>query len=244
MVHVAICDSDCGMAHKLEDILLDIVEKKHIEIDADVYYNGEGLEKQVIAGCRYDIAFLEIQMTGKNGIEVAREIRKYDEKVLLVFGSASEKDLKKLFRLNVFSFLKKPYAECEVKRTFWEAYRRVCSRTYYFVCRYKKQEYKFACGDILYFESKRRKIEIHLEDGHVESFNGKLNEIESKLNRGMIPFLRAHQSYLVNFHSIIARSRTKIHLHNGEILPISSNRKKEFEQVYGELLKEESVAVI
>ena len=120
----------------------------------------------------------------------------------------------------------------------------MCRSTYYFVCRYKRQEYKFACCDILYFESKRRKIEIHLADGQVESFNGRLNEIESKLNRGIIPFLRAHQSYLVNFHSITARGRTKILLHNGEILPISSNRQKEFEQVYNGLLREESAAVI
>ena len=66
-----------------------------------------------------------------------------------------------------------------------------------------------------------------------------MSEVERKLEKGKIAFLRIHQSYLVNYHAIKARSRTEITLINGKMLPISEERKKEFSQKYIRLLGDE-----
>ena len=91
----------------------------------------------------------------------------------------------------------------------------------YFTFSYKHEEYKILCKEILYFESNARKVTIYTQNGEHYTFNGKLSEIEQKMSDGKIPFLRVHQSYLVNYYLIRSRTKIEITLVNGKKLPIS-----------------------
>lgn len=92
--------------------------------------------------------------------------------------------------------------------------------------------------DILYFESSRRLIKIK---GKNESgkFYGKLNMVEKNLENGKIPFLRIHQSYLVNFRFIKEISFYKVVLFDGTELQISEERQKNVREKYNILMKGE-----
>ena len=74
--------------------------------------------------------------------------------------------------------------------------------------------------------------------GNDEFFNGKLSDTEKQLVGGKVPFLRIHQFYLVNYHSIKSRSRSQVTMIDGTILPISEDRKKEVGKRYTKLLAE------
>ena len=100
-------------------------------------------------------------------------------------------------------------------------------------------QYKVLCKEILYFESKARQINIHVRDGNKYVFNGKLSEVEKGLSSGKVTFLRIHQSYLVNYLLIKSRSKSNVTLINGEVLPVSEDRQKEFSKEYGRLLRGE-----
>ena len=187
-------------------------------MNIDVFYSGRELKRQVTSGTKYDIIFLDIQM--KDGITAAENIRKVDDNVLLIYVSGYDKYMMELFRLDVFGFIKKPIDEEILTKTFLETYQRVCSKMVYFTFSYKHEEYKILCKEILYFESNARKVTIYTQNGEHYTFNGKLSEIEQKMSDGKIPFLRVHQSYLVN----------------GKKLPISEERQKYFNQQYSHLL--------
>ena len=91
----------------------------------------------------------------------------------------------------------------------------------------------------MYFESKGRQISVYVRNDDVYVFNGKLSEVEKRLDEGKIPFLRIHQSYLVNYLLIKSRTKSNITLINGINLPISEDRQKEFGKEYGRLLRGE-----
>jgi len=59
---------------------------------------------------KYDLILLDVRMPEMNGVEVLREIRKYDEKVPIAIMSAYENmDLaQEAFRLGAYDFIKKP----------------------------------------------------------------------------------------------------------------------------------------
>lgn len=116
---------------------------------------------------------------------------------------------------------------------------KICKNNFYFMFRYKGEEYKLPCKEILYFESAGKKIRVNLMNGDAEIFVGKLSDVAERLGNGKIPFLRIHQSYLVNYYWIRARSKTEVTLCNGTKLPISGERKKNFSFIYDMLLKEE-----
>ncbi len=104
---------------------------------------------------------------------------------------------------------------------------------------YNNQEFKIPCKDILYYESRGRQISIYEKSGEVHVFNGKLSDVEKNLEKGKIPFLRIHQSYLVNYFLIRSRTKSEVILINGTILPISEDRQKKFSIDYGKMLRGE-----
>jgi DNA-binding LytR/AlgR family response regulator len=55
-----------------------------------------------------------------------------------------------------------------------------------------------------------------------------------------VPFLRIHQSYLVNFRLVKARSKTHVTMIDGSKLPISADRLGMFNKQYSKLLGEEA----
>lgn len=236
MIKVAICDDENIITSQIENIIRDICKSGNIPVDTDVFYSGRELEKEVLSGTKYDLIYLDIQMANGDGITIAHNIRQTDTNVLLVYVSGYDKYMMELFRLDVFAFIKKPIDRVNFEKIFLDANLRICNQKFYFTFHYKNEEYKISCIDILYFESSGRKINLYVKDGNIEKFNGKLSEVEDALSSGKIPFLRIHQSYLVNYHYIKSRSKTEITLISGMKLPISEERQKYFGKQYCKLL--------
>lgn len=241
MIKVAVCDDENVIVNMIETMLLEAGEMNHIPLDIDVFYSGEALEKAMLKEAQYDLLYLDIHMKGENGITAAQNIRKIDDNVLIIYVSSYDKYLMELFRLDVFDFIKKPIQAEAFIKTFIAANQRICNRKIYFPFQYKYEEHKILCSEIIYFESQGRQIQIYSKSEKNEFFNGKLNEVEERLQTGKIPFLRIHQSFLVNYHWITARTRTSVTMINGQQLPISEERQKSFGQIYGRLLRGEII---
>ena len=175
-------------------------------------------------------------MKNGDGITTAQNIRKIDENVLLIYVSSYDKYMIELFRLDVFAFIRKPIEHDNFEKIFKDANQKISNKMFYFSFRYRNQEHKIPCIDILYFESNGRKISVHIRNGNIEQYNGKLSDVEAWLDKGKIPFLRIHQSYLVNYHHIKSRSKTEVTITNGMKLPISEDRQKYFGRQYVKLL--------
>ena len=90
MLRIAICDDDVYLVANIEEMLCQYLKKNLIESDMEIFYDGITLEKKYECGERFDIIYLDIEMGGKNGIEVAKFIRKLDRDVLLIYVSSYE----------------------------------------------------------------------------------------------------------------------------------------------------------
>lgn len=236
MIKLAICDDENVIVNQIENMVWNICKIEGIPVDIDVFYSGKLLEKEILFGTKYDLIFLDIQMKNGDGITAAKNIRKMDENVLFIYVSGYDKYMMELFQLDVFAFIKKPIHEEIFTKTFLKANHKICNKMFYFTFRYKNEEYKVPCKDILYFESRGRKVSIHHRNGEIDVFNSKLSEVETKLSNGKIPFMRIHQSYLVNYYLIKSRSKAVVTLVNGTKLPISEDRQKRFGYQYSRLL--------
>ena len=237
MLKIAICDDDYDILIQLEKYLFEISKQENLNLDVEVFTDGELLRRELNNGTVYDMIYMDIQMKNENGITTIHEIRKTDETTLVIYISSFEKYAIELFPLDVFYFIRKPVDISEFKRVFIAAHKRLAERNVYFRYSYKNSEYKLLHKDIIYFESQGRKIYIHLKNGEIKFFNGKLSDIEQKLMDGKGCFMRVHQSYLVNYHHIVAKSRKQVALSNGETIQISEERQKTFSMQYSQLLE-------
>lgn len=231
MLRIAVCD-DCIQTTGEIDLLVQKFGKKHyIEVEVDVYFDGGKLEQAIIEGNCYDIIYLDIEMGEKDGISTAKEIRKIDKDVILIYVTSYESYMKEAFEVHPFQFLEKPVQEDKFEKYFLEAYEEVLRCDYYFEYKYNRVIYKILVKDIIYFKSEKRTIYIYLKDEKRKMY-GKLSDIQKRLQKGKSTFLRIHQSVLVNFWYIDGLSYDRIYIKNGFTLPISEDRRKEISEQY------------
>lgn len=121
MIKVAICDDDYLIAHKIENIIWSTCNREKIKVDTEVYYNGITLAQEVCTGQKFDLIYLDIEMENGDGISAAKSIRRKDENAIIIFVSSYDKYMMELFRLDVFSFIKKPIDNDTFSKTFLEA---------------------------------------------------------------------------------------------------------------------------
>ena len=145
MIKVAICDDDNLFAHQLENIILNTCDNEGIKVDTEIYLSGFTLEKGILTGQKFDLIYLDIQMENGDGISAAKNIRKMDDNVILIFVSSYDRYMMELFRLDVFAFIKKPIDSASFSKIFLDANQKICSKSFFFAFKYRNQEYKIYC---------------------------------------------------------------------------------------------------
>lgn len=225
MLSIAICDDDIQLTGNLERLVEKIAKQNFVDIDIEVFWDGKSLADAVIAGDRFDIIYLDIEMSGENGISAAKRIRKHDKNAFIIYVTSHENHMKESFEVRPFQFLIKPVSEDQMEVCFKAVYEDINSSDFYFRYSYQRMKHKVPVRDIIYFESKKRKVFIVTEEETFELY-GKLNEIESSLKSCKVSFLRVHQSFLVNYKHVKGQSYDLVVMDNGKEIPISEDRRK------------------
>jgi len=160
---------------------------------------------------RPNVIFLDIQMPGLSGIDVARRLREQcspEEMPLFVFTTAYDEYAVKAFELEAVDYLLKPYDEVRFKQAMERIRKRLANLPV--APSFVQESRKLLIEDgervvvltpqsICYAVRVDRMLEIHTEKETIQS-RLTLQELEEKL-RGY-PFFRTHRSYLVNLDYI------------------------------------------
>ncbi len=231
MIEIAICDDNLSFTSWLEEQIVDLGKKHFVDLENDIFYTGEVLIDHIRNGKRYDLIFLDIEMLGMNGVDVAFQIRKYDSKVLIIYVTSHESYAPEAFEVSAFRFLIKPVDIEILEKYFISAIENIHIKPEYFEYHYNKVCHKIAIKDIMYFQSDKRITYITTNDNVIKCYE-KLNAIERRLETANIIFLRVHQSFLINPEYIETYMYNSIILTDGTEISISVKRRKEVAQQY------------
>ena len=100
----------------LTTVLLPLVE------DMQLFLDGESA--LVWAGSHnVDVAFLDIEMPGMNGLELARRLKEMDPNIRIVFVTAHEQYALDAFRVDAIGYVLKPYSREDIQRELDKAFR-------------------------------------------------------------------------------------------------------------------------
>lgn len=225
MLEIAICDDERLITRKIERMLENIVQNIMIEINTDVFYDGNTLVDHINRGKRYDIIYLDIEMEKQNGVDAARNIRKLDYNVLIIYVTSHESFVREVFEVSAFRFIVKPIESQIFEKYFLDAKKEILRKPRYFQYQYNKIVHRVLINDVMYFQSDKRVIYIVTETGSEKCY-GKLNDIEEQLIKSNIYFYRTHQSFLVNPEFVMVYTYDSIELIDGTVLTISENRRE------------------
>ena len=228
VIRIAICDDEKPFLDRISEIIREYFEGIKTEILIRCFASGEALMKAIDTSETFDLYFLDVKMNIVDGIDVAREIRKYDKSVVIVFVTAFISYSTEGYKVDAFRYiikndksLKSSMLEClnAIKDRYME---KPSTQTFTF----RKFEKEVNIDDIIYIESKLHRLQFHLcnKKGMDYSMYGTLDKIEKQLSG--YDFVRIHQSFLVNLKHITNILLYKICLSDGTQLVIPKVRYK------------------
>ncbi|GGG01554.1 DNA-binding response regulator [Paenibacillus albidus] len=236
MIGIAICDDDIKSTEYIESLILNSPLYNQEKLIISIFYSGESFTKAVQPSCPFDLIFMDIEMSGMNGIQAGHVLREdYDnDPVQLIYISCYEQYHVQLFEVRPSGFIKKPIQKEAFEQKLQSAIHRIQRlRTHQkprqLIIQKKGVEALIPTRNIMYLASDRRKIILHTVEETTEYYST-LSEEENKLP--VEQFIRIHQSYLVNFCFVKQISARKVILCNGEELPVSEKHNATLHKKY------------
>ncbi len=220
-MRIAICDDE----KNIRELIANKVLKQYPEAESISFSSGEEL---LLSDKHIDILFLDIQMSGKNGMETARELRKKDKSVILIFVTAVEEYVFQAFDVGAFNYIVKPIDDEKFKDVLRRAIEELCAKknmdmrepvANYVMINNGGVHTKVMIEDIVYAEVFNRKVVIHKLDDEIEYY-GKMSDLEAVAGDS---FFRPHRAYLVNFKYVEKYDATTIYLEKGTALMAKQN---------------------
>lgn len=233
MIHIAICDDERYMLDKLKKLVSDFFYKENIQISILQFSSGEELlnyNKPI------EVLFLDIQMKNMNGMETAKKLRNHNFRGVLIFVTILKELVFQAFEVQAFDYLLKPIEEEHFKKVMNRLLISLKSAKEKSLLIQRKSENRIIFfDDIIFCEIMNRKVYLHLQSEEIIDYYDKIENLETKLDRR---FFRCHRSYLINLKYLKSFRDGLAYMNNGETIPVSRLRSKEFTSVILQYMKE------
>lgn len=177
----------------------------------------------------YDVIFLDIEMPGSNGLEVAHEIRAKDAAVGLIFITNMAQYAIRGYEVNAIDFMVKPVSYYNFSEKMEKAIRFARSRGSRDFVLSNEQGISRICGsDILYVEKSKDYLVYHTTRGLFRQ-RGTAKALKEQLQD--LAFAECTAGCLVNLERVSRVGKESVFL-DGVELPLSRRMRKAFTQRY------------
>lgn len=228
MYRVALCEDENIFAEAQMKICSGILEKLHIEHRIYVFETSASFCEAYSKGTRYDLILMDIVMDETDGIQLAREIRRYDKDAAIVFITANPEYALQGYDVNALHYLLKPLNSTMLEKLIAADYERRFQRRFLIV-KAGERCLRIPIKDIVSVETVGRRLVVTSTDGVVE-YSGKLSEALKELPKDC--FIRCHIGYIINLKNISRLTRTEALAVNGKIIPISRAYSSEVQKTF------------
>lgn len=226
-LEVAICEDDKIMR---EDIQRRILELRP-DYAIDTYHIGEDV---LLAKKSYDIIFLDIEMPGKDGMTIAKELRAQKYEGHIIFLTSHTEFMPDAFKVKAFRFLEKPIQMEDLEETLTESEKEIFVEKKVILADYGA-EVLVNLSDILYIEAQKNKTVVYTSREVVET-NYTLKYWLQEL--GTVDFFQVHKSYIVSLRHIRNVEVNCVSLHGTDVkVPVSRRNASVVKNVFFNYIK-------
>lgn len=222
---IAVCNSNKEILKMLKNTIYCFAEFKRMDLIVDCYMQGENLLKS----CKnYGMIILCDRTSDKKALEIAKKIRKLDNKCAIVFLCSDTDYVLEAFKVNAFRFLTEPVKQSDILSVL-EDYFEMSGYDYYLWIKSCADTFCVNTGEILYIEADNKSCYIHLKNKKL-----KCNRTMAMVNKALPEnhFLKINRAYVVNADYISGYNRQHVFLKNGESLRVTRNYFEEFKNNY------------
>lgn len=177
----------------------------------------------------YDLAFLDIQMPGVDGITLAKELRRRNPKLALFFVTNYDAYQDDAMDLRAFRFFEKPFNANRLYAGLDKAMEYIDGAYVDLFLSENNGMQRVIADDILYVTRDGRRASV-ITSEKMYSTTDKFDDLCEKLPQ--LFFYPVHKSFLVNLHYVNRYVYTELLLIDGTHIPIAPRRQSEFHKFW------------
>lgn len=250
MYEIAICD-DLPVDRRIliEDILK--YGKYQNQIRFHEYSSGNEL-LNAMGEVRFGVIFLDVKMEGIDGEKTAKEIRKIDDSVVLVFYTGYAEPSAQSFEVQPYRFIKKNMSENDRMRSIAASLDKMAelANSPILEAKWEGNRLFLRPDDIIYIEKYRKNVRVYLSEAAKQKYeicsfdncepeiriSSKLENIYEVLKK--YGFGYPHDSYIINYKYLLSCNKTGIRLYGcpNTFFKISRSKSVEFNRLKREFL--------
>lgn len=165
----------------------------------------------------WDILLLDIEMGGKNGVELAKIVRQSNDHVQLVFITGFPDFVAEGYEVSALHYLMKPVSEEKLDTVLDRAIANLAKSEKRLCVTFDRQTEYVPLSQICYIEAQKQYVVIHTVSGNYR-MKASLVDTEKQLDEY---FFKCQRSFVVNLQYVKRIRQDCVVLKNGEEVPIS-----------------------
>lgn len=231
LMRILICDDEKEYLEILTTHVRQYMDSRYIVCDIAATTDPVGVSN---SNQVFDLAFLDIQMDGIDGITLAKELRTRNSKLALFFITNYDEYQDDAMDLQAFRFFEKPFDEKRLYSGLDKAMEYI-DGAYVDVFLYGNGTHqRVLVDDIMYVTRNNRKVVMVTPSEEYitkETFDEWCDQLPQLF------FYPVHKSFLINLHYVERYAYSEIYLTNGARVPIAPRKQVLFHKFWFEYLR-------
>lgn len=231
MIKILICDDDPNITEYIYKLIKKFGKKHKIQFDITIENSSENIVKKEEI---YDIAIIDVEIPGINGIELSENLKAKNSDIFVIILTSFQNYLDSAMKIHVFRYLSKPIDVTRLYNNLIDAlteYRLIIKNI---TVVHKDEVHFIKTKEILYIENQKRGSIIYTTRGSFFA-DQKPKELLQIINQDNC-FVYSHNSIIVNLQNVIDFNRKTVVLRKNNYETVStyiSQRKyKNFKKAF------------
>lgn len=229
-MRIAICDDNLQELDRLSTLLDAYKRETKAAITYKSYSDGVSLLEDARKGS-FDFLLLDVMMPLFNGMQIAHEIRAFDETIKIAFLTSSPEFAVESYSVEAFAYLLKPAAAENLFPILNKLLHAAQNTEEGLRIKLQNGFANLLFSRLAYVEVMNRTLCFYLTDGSVKELNAPLSDYEGTL-LSRSEFIRVHRSFIVNLFQIQELRTTNILTYTGSTVPISRRLYAQVRKAY------------
>ncbi len=223
---IALVDDERIYHDEITQICRDFGEENRLEIEIDVYSDSESFLRSDEV---YSVVFMDIYMSGMNGVSAAQKLREHDSGCILIFLTSSVEHMPDAFSCHAFEYIVKPFSPQRVREVLSDAIKIIPTPSKYVDIYSDRKTVRIALCDIVSVVTDAHYLDIELADGKPLRCRMTMMQFIERIN-GDARFILINKGINVNAEYITDFENNCCILENGVHLPIRVRDRLKIEQ--------------
>ena len=215
---IAIIEDEKAHSQLLESYIQSFSKAEQVRMELQYFESAENFMFAWEAEHDFDLLFLDIQMAGMDGMSLAKQIRRQNEEVLIVFTTGISDYIQEGYEVEALQYLLKPLKEENVHKCLKRALAKRPAEDF-LVFHTEEETLKLTERSINYIEARGHGSCIGAAHQQPIEVKESLSAIEQMLKAG--EFIKCHRSYICRLGNVHHIDKENVYFDDGSSIPVS-----------------------